>query len=274
MKTALSLNTDLFKTINPIMSFPTLKGKNAIVTGASRGIGKGIALELARRGANVLITYASSKGPAEEVAKEIRRLGVDCLLCEAKGTDRSAPAAVIKTATQDWKTIDIIVNNAAQGGELTLLETTDEDFDTQVNVNLRFPLWLIKEAVPYFGPAPRIVNMSSMYARSGHAGCLVYSACKGGIESATRALSRELGQKYNATVNCVSPGPVNTDLWRKAIEDPKAREAWEAPIRDTPAAPRVGEVEDVAMIVGFLCEEGSRWVTGSVVSGTGGMQFV
>lgn len=97
-----------------------------------------------------------------------------------------------------------------------------------------------------------------MYARSGHSGCLVCSACKRGIENATRALSRELGQKYNATVNCVSPGPVNTDLWTKVISAAAAKAAWEAPISDTPAAARVAEVDEIAQIVASFCEEGSR----------------
>ncbi|KAF9639252.1 gluconate 5-dehydrogenase [Lasiodiplodia theobromae] len=252
----------------------TLQGKVAIVTGGSRGIGRGIALELANRGANVLITYASSKAQAEEVTREIRALGVDSIAVAAAGTDRTAPQAIVKAVADKWGTIDIIVNNAATGGEFGLLETTTELFETQTTVNLWFPLFLIKEAVPYFGPAPRIVNMSSIYARSGHSGCLVYSACKGAMESATRSLARELGHKYNATVNCVNPGPVNTDLWAKAVETPEAQKFWEAAIQDTPAAPRVAEVDDVAQIIAFLCEERSRWTTGSVVNANGGMLFV
>ncbi|KAJ9633789.1 hypothetical protein H2201_008912 [Coniosporium apollinis] len=254
--------------------FPTLRGKVAIVTGGSRGIGKGIALELAARGANVLITYASANVQAEEVAREIRALGVDCVAVAAAGSDRAAPKAIVEAAVENWGVIDIVVNNAAAGGEFGLLETTDVQFENQIAVNIRFPLFLIKEAVSRFGRAPRIVNISSIYARSGHAGCLVYSACKGAIESATRSLARELGQRYNATVNCVNPGPVNTDLWAKAIATPEAYEAWKVAIKDTPAAPRVAEVDDVAQIVAFLCEERSRWTTGSVVNANGGMLFV
>ncbi|GME33287.1 Gluconate 5-dehydrogenase [Neofusicoccum parvum] len=251
-----------------------MQGKNAIVTGGSRGVGKGIALELASRGANVLITYASAKTQAEDVSREIQALGVDCVAVAAAGTDHTAPKTIVDAAIQKWGVIDILVNNAAAGDEFTLLETTDEQFETQIAINLRFSLFLIKEAVPHFGRAPRIVNMSSMYSRSGHAGCLVYSACTGGMESATRSLARELGHKYNATVNCVMPGPVNTDLWAKAISNPEAQEAWKGPIRDTPAAPRIAEPDDVAQIVAFLCEERSRWTTGSVVNATGGMLFV
>ncbi|TKX19988.1 hypothetical protein C1H76_7872 [Elsinoe australis] len=252
----------------------TLQGKVAVVTGGSRGIGRGIALELATRGANILITYSSAEAQAEEVRKEIKSHDVECIAVRAAGTDKSAPKSIVDAAVKQWGVIDIIVNNAAAGGELSLVQTTEEDFETQMAVNLRFPLFLIKSAVSHFGPAPRIVNMSSIYARSGHSDCLVYSACKGALESATRSLARELGHAHNATVNCVNPGPVNTDLWAKAIADPEARQAWEGVVKQTPAAPRVAEVDDIAQIVAFLCEERSRWTTGSVVNANGGMLFV
>lgn len=230
-------------------------------------------MDQASCGAHVLITYASSQSQAEGVCKSIRGHGVEAIAVAAAGTDPSAPSAVIEAVIAKWGVIDIIVNNAAAGGEFTLEDTTDESFDTQVAVNLRFPLLLIREAIPHFGPAPRIVNMSSIYARSGHAKCLVYSACKGAMESATRSLATELGHEYNATVNCVNPGPVNTDLWAKAIEDPKVKAAWERPVSSTPAAPRIAEPEDIAHIVAFLCDRRSRWTTGSVVNANGGMLF-
>lgn len=116
--------------------------------------------------------------------------------------------------------------------------------------------------------------MSSIYARSGDAGVLVYSACKGAMETATRCLARELGHKHNATVNCVNPGPVNTDLWKEANENSEYQEKWKRPIQTTPAAPRVAEPEDVANVVAFLCDERTSWTTGSVVNVNGGMLFV
>lgn len=149
---------------------------------------------------------------------------------------------------------------------------TLENWEDQITTNLRFPIFLIKEATAFFGPAPRIVNLSSSYAVGGHAGSLVYVAAKGSLESTTRSLPRELGHKYNATVNCVRPGPVNTELWaRTCTADSEAVKEWEATIKGTPAAPRVAEVDDVAQVVGFLVEDGSRWVTGSVVNASGGL---
>jgi 3-oxoacyl-[acyl-carrier protein] reductase len=252
----------------------TLQNKTAIVTGGSRGIGKAIAIELASRGAKVLITYSKAQVQAIEVCNKIRADGGHCCAVAATGTESSAPKAIVQAAMENWARIDIIINNAATGGDYSLLETTQENFETVVNTNLRFPLLLIKEAVPHLGPAPRIINMSSIYARSGHANCLVYSACKGAIESATRSLARELGHSHNATVNCVNPGPVNTDMWAKAIESEDCRDAWNAPIQDTPAAPRVAEPSDIAHIVAFLADERTCWTTGSVVNANGGMLFV
>lgn len=255
------------------MSEP-LKGKNAIVTGGSRGIGKAIALDLASKGANVLITYASAEAEAQSVCSEIEKHNVRSLAIRAAGTDRSAPATIVNAAVKHWSRIDIIVNNAATGGDFSLLDTTEEKFEELTLVNFRFPLFLIKAAISHFGPAPRIVNISSIYARSGHANCSVYSACKGALETATRSLATELGHKYNATINCVEPGPVSTDLWKKAYEDEAYRKVWEPEVQRTPAAPRVAEPHEVAHVVSFLCDEKTSWTSGSVVNVNGGMVFV
>ncbi|KAL4945552.1 hypothetical protein BDV06DRAFT_230644 [Aspergillus oleicola] len=230
------------------MTSQSLARKNAIVTGASRGIGKGIALQLAKRGANVLITYNSSQAPADEVINEIQ------------------------TQCHDGK-IDIIVNNAGARDDYAFEEMTLDNWEDQLNTDLRFPVFLLKEATPFFGPAPRIVNVSSSYAVDGHTGSLAYVAAKGSIEAVTRSLSKELGHKYNATVNCIRPGPVNTELWARDIRDPEVQKEWESTIKNTPAAPGVAEVGDVADVVGFLVEERSRWVTGQVVNVSGGLFF-
>lgn len=155
------------------MANQSLQGKTAIVTGASRGIGKGIAIELATRGANILLTYNSSREQAVEVAAEIQRIGgVDALAVEAMASDPCAPRAIVHAATERWgaSCIDIIINNAGAREDFVLEEMTAEGFDRQVAVNLRFPLFLTKEAAAHFGPAPRIVNISSVYARDGQPG--------------------------------------------------------------------------------------------------------
>ncbi|KAK1139409.1 hypothetical protein N8T08_000772 [Aspergillus melleus] len=251
----------------------SLRGKNAIVTGGSRGIGKGIALELARRGANILLTYQSSRSQADEVVAEAQGFGIDAVAVEARGVDPAAPATVVSAAVTRWGHIDIIVNNAGTREDFEFEDMTYEAWERQFNANVRFPAFLVQQATRHFGAAPRIVNFSSIYARDGHTGCLAYVGCKGAIESLTRSLARELGHKYNATVNCISPGPVGTELWAQSNQDPEVSKAWQSTIQNTPAAPRVGKVDDIAQIVAFLSEEGSRWVTGMVVNANGGLMF-
>ncbi|GMG47030.1 unnamed protein product [Aspergillus oryzae var. brunneus] len=233
----------------------SLRGKNAIVTGGSRGIGKGIALELASRGANILLTYNSSRQQAEEVASQIRRVGVDAIAVEGKADDLSAPKNIVDAAAERWGCIDIVINNAGAREDYPVEAMTYEAFDRQIAVNLRFPVFLIKEATRHFGKTPRIVNLSRVYARDGQPGCLAYVASKGAMESLTRSLAKELGHKYSATINCVSPGPVNTELWASTLQS-EEKEQWDQVIQSTPAAPRVAEVDDIAQIVAFLSEEG------------------
>jgi 3-oxoacyl-[acyl-carrier protein] reductase len=254
-------------------SSKSLLHKTAIVTGGSRGIGAGIALELARRGANILITYNSASQKAEEIASQIRALGSEAAIVQASGTDPESPARVVQAAVEKWTYIDIVVNNAGEGADCEFDKLNYNLWDLQMNCNVRFPVFLVQQAMAHFGQAPRIVNLSSVFARSGPVDCTAYAASKGALESATRALARELGHKFNATINCVNPGPVATDMWLRDTT-PAQLAFWEPIIKETPAAPRVAEVDDVAQIVAFLCEEQSRWSTGSVVCANGGMMFV
>lgn len=257
----------------PTMAPDSLRNKIAIVTGGSRGIGRGVARELASRGANVVITYNSSRAQADEVVREVRACGSDGIAVEARGNDLESPGKIVQAAVAKWGRVDIIVNNAGVREDYAFEDMTHETWQRQMTANVEFPIFLIQQAIPFFGPAPRIVNFSSSYARDGHAGCLAYVACKGAVESLTRSLARALGHKYNATVNCVSPGPTNTELWAQSIRDPAVQREWEPTIQNTPAAPRVAEVDDIAQVVAFLSEEGSRWVTGSVVNANGGLLF-
>ncbi|KAL4880579.1 hypothetical protein BJY04DRAFT_228237 [Aspergillus karnatakaensis] len=254
----------------------SLTNKTAIITGASRGIGAGIAHHLASLGANILITYNSSPTAAEAVLSSLKSThNVSALSLQASATDPASPSRIVAAAVEKWGTIDIIINNAGARSDYEISALTAEVWEEQVTTNLRFPVFLVKEAIPYFGPAPRIVNVSSSYAVDGHAGSLAYVAAKGGLESVTRSLARELGQRCHATVNCVRPGPVNTELWGRSVGemDAEAEREWEGIIRGTPAGRRVGEVKDVAGVVGFLVSEESGWVTGQVVNVSGGLFF-
>ncbi|KAJ5733349.1 hypothetical protein N7493_002135 [Penicillium malachiteum] len=193
---------------------------------------------------------------------------------EAKGNDPETPHALIQAVVERLGLIDIIVNNAGVREDCALEDMTLEAWQRQLMANLQFPTFLIKESIPHFGKAPRIINLSSSYARDGNSGCFAYVACKGAMESLTQSLSRALGHKYNATVNCVSPGSTNTELRAQSIQDPETLRLWNDTIQNTPTAPRVAEVDDIAQVVAFLASEESRWVTGSLILANGGLMFI
>lgn len=251
----------------------SLLGKAAIVTGGSRGIGAGIAVELAKRGANVLITYQSASAQAEEVAAKIRALGCEALIVQAGGNDKTGPPRIVEAAVKQWTKIDIVINNAGAGDDCLLKDMTYELWDKTLNCNVRFATFLVKECMPHFGPAPRIVNISSVMARMGGAYATAYTASKAALEGVTKVWAAELGQEFNATVNCVNPGPVGTDMWLRDTGADVLAE-WDIKMKETPAAARIGTVDDIAQIVGFLSEEASRWSTGSTVNANGGICFV
>lgn len=251
----------------------SLQGKTAIVTGGSRGIGAGIAIELASRGANVLITYQSASTQAEEVATKIRSYGSEALIVQAGGSDKTGPTRIVEAAVKQWTKIDIVINNAGAGDDCLLKDMTYDLWDKLINCNVRFATFLVKECMPHFGTAPRIVNISSVMARMGSAYGTAYTASKAALEGVTKVWAVELGQDYNATVNCVNPGPVGTDMWLRDTGADVLAE-WDVKMKETPAAARIGTVDDIAQIVGFLSEEGSRWSTGSTVNANGGLCFV
>jgi len=254
-------------------STKSLQGRTAIVTGGSRGIGAGIALELGKRGANVLITYNNASTQANDIISKLEALGVEALGVQASGNDRTSPDRIVKAAVEKWQHIDIIINNAGAGDDCLLKDMTHDLWDKILDCNLRFPTFLVQAATPHFGSQPRIVNVSSVIARMGGSYTTAYCASKAALEGITRVWALELGQKYGATVNCVNPGPVATDMWLRDT-DPAVLEEWDTKMKETPAAPRIAEVDDIAQIVAFLSEERSRWSTGSTVNANGGLCFV
>ncbi|OBT45162.1 hypothetical protein VE00_04313 [Pseudogymnoascus sp. WSF 3629] len=251
-------------------SYKSLQGRIAIVTGGSRGIGAGVALELAKRGANVLITYNKAGQAATEVIATLQALGVEAEGIQAGGSDREAPARIVAKAVEKWGHIDIIINNAGAADDALLKDLTHEIFDKILDCNLRFPTWLVKESLPHLGTSPRIVNISSVIARMGGSYTTAYCASKAAMEGITKVWAQELGQKYGATVNCVNPGPVKTDMWLRDTEQ-AVLDKWEVKMKEIPAAARIAEVDDIAQIVAFLSEECSRWSTGSTVNANGGL---
>ncbi|WKT53961.1 Short-chain dehydrogenase/reductase SDR [Fusarium oxysporum f. sp. vasinfectum] len=244
----------------------SMKGKVAIVTGGSRGIGASIAKELGKRGAMVAITYAVSSSQADTVVETIKSTS-DAIALQADCKDPASPEKVISATVQAFgERIDIIVNNAGVGDELYLEDITLEHFDKVMYTNVRFPIFLLQKALPYLQRGGRVVNLSSVAARQGFAMQSVYGASKACLESLARTYAVELGHKYGITINAVNPGAVATDIATPVESVP----GIEHIINNTPAAPRVGETDDIAQVVAFLCEEGSRWITGATVAANGG----
>ncbi|KAF2804885.1 short chain oxidoreductase/dehydrogenase [Mytilinidion resinicola] len=251
----------------------SLHNKTAIITGGSRGIGAGIAIELARLGANILLTYISSAQKASEIVSQITSSGGAAIAVQADCMDPASPQKIVSAATAAFGArIDIVVNNAGAGDELYLADCTLEHFDKVFYTNVRFPMFLVKECLPYLPRGGRVVNVSSVCARQGWPMQTAYSASKACMESFAKTWAAELGHTYGITVNAVNPGPVATDMWNATPVD--AVPGMQNYIDITPAAPRVGEVDDVVQVVAFLCEERSRWVTGSTVCANGGACFV
>ncbi|OQE18690.1 hypothetical protein PENSTE_c017G03972 [Penicillium steckii] len=251
----------------------SLKGKTAIVTGSSRGIGAGIAVQLAKRGANVVVNYVSegSKARAQEVVDEITKIGTKAILCHASVMKLEEIPRLVEAALKISETgkIEIIVHNAALGLEANLVDTSLDLYTTHFDCNVRGPIFLTKEALPHLPRGGRIVFISSAAARLGVAGHTVYGPTKAANEALVRVWAKELGHSHGITVNCVNPGPVATDQWLQS--DPQFIKDMQPMIDETPAAPRVGEVDDIAPLVAFLCSEDAKWTTGSCLSANGGL---
>ncbi|GME69272.1 unnamed protein product [[Candida] boidinii] len=252
----------------------SLSNRNAIVTGGSGGIGLAVCEELAKRGCNIAVTYNSNSRLADDLVDKLKAKYNNsesqkfyALKSNALECDKAAKSLVEKVH-ELFTSIDIIVNSAGIDDIHLLEDVTLDDFDRTMKVNVYYPVFLVKEAVKYFGEKPRIVNVSSISARVGGVTSTVYSSSKAALEGATRVLAQELGQKYGATVNCVNPGPVNTKMWTDSSTE--IVEGFNKYLEDTPSGCRIGEPDDIAQIIAFLCEEGCRWVNGSTVCANGG----
>ncbi|KAE8358729.1 hypothetical protein BDV27DRAFT_169224 [Aspergillus caelatus] len=255
----------------------SLIGKNAVVTGGSRGIGAAIAIELARRGASVMITYVSSAKAAESIAGEINSQGSDVSGYAIQADSSKAMEAALRIVAECRKRfpegIDIIVNNAADGSDVNLTDLAVDNFDRIFHTNVLFPMLLLQQARSQLRKKARIVNISSTSARRSFPSAITYAASKAALESITRSLAKELGRELDCTVNAVNPGPVNTDMWNNT-EGPELDAVTQRITMETAAGSRIGETNDIAPIVAFLCEEQSRWVTGSTVCANGGLVMV
>jgi 3-oxoacyl-[acyl-carrier protein] reductase len=240
-----------------VSSFASLEGKLALVTGGSRGIGRAIALELGRAGAEVVVGYRTGRDEAEAVAEEIGGRAV-----EADVSDAESAAALVEAAGD----VDVLVNNAGLTRDGLLVRMSDEDWRTVIDTNLSSVFYTCRAAAR---PMMRkrsgsIVNISSIVGVHGNRGQTKYAASKAGIIGFTKSLARELGSR-NVRANVVAPGYVKTQL-----TDVLPEEATEAMLKSTPLG-RLGEPEDVAGAVRFLCSDEAAFITGEVLLVDGGL---
>lgn len=243
-----------------------LDGKVALVTGASRGIGRAVALKLASEGAKVAINFAGSTAKAEEVKAEIEAKGGQAILVQANVADKDAVAAMVDKVVEAFGQIDILVNNAGITRDGLLARMKEEDFEAVVDTNLKGVFYCTKAVAKLMmkSRSGRIVNMASVVGITGNAGQTNYAASKAGVIGFSKSAAKELAAR-GITVNMVAPGFIATDM-TDAMTD-KAKEA----VLGTIPLKREGTPEDVANAVLFLVSDSASYITGQIVNVDGGM---
>jgi 3-oxoacyl-[acyl-carrier protein] reductase len=243
-----------------------LAGQVAIVTGASRGIGAAAALALAREGAAVLVGYRDRTEEARAVVRAIQEAGGGALAWQADLTDPQAATRMVEEAVARWGRVDILVNNAGTALEKLLLDTTPEEWDSQMAVHLRGAYACSRSALRPMLEARRgrIINISSIWGITGAAGEVAYSTAKAGLIGFTKALAKEVG-RFGITVNAVAPGLIRTEMLSGYTEAELAELTEQTP------AGRVGTPEEVAAAVLYLASPEAAFLTGQVISPNGGL---
>ncbi|MBE5101006.1 3-oxoacyl-[acyl-carrier-protein] reductase [Priestia aryabhattai] len=243
-----------------------LQGKVAVITGASRGIGRAVAIELGKLGAKVVVNYSGSEAKALEVVDEIKGLGTDAIAVQANVAESDSVQAMIKEAISTFGSVDILVNNAGITRDNLLMRMKEDEWDDVINTNLK-GVFLCTKAVTrqmMKQRAGRIINISSIVGVSGNAGQANYVAAKSGVIGLTKTTAKELASR-NITVNTVAPGFIATDMTDKLNEEVQAEMLKQIPLAS------FGQPEDVANAVAFLASDASRYITGQTIHVDGGM---
>jgi 3-oxoacyl-[acyl-carrier protein] reductase len=242
-----------------------LEGKRAIVTGGSLGIGRAISLDLAANGADVAFTYRRHGEEAQQVAQKIQEMGRKALALQADVASFNDAQEIVKKVVEGFGGLDILVNNAGMNWDGVIWKMTEEQWDRVLEVNLKGFFNYIRAVAPLFKEqgSGKIVNITSINGLRGKFGQTNYSASKAGVIGLTKALAREMG-RYNVNVNAVAPGLIETEMVKEAPESVKEMALSEIVLG------RLGQPEEVAWVITFLCSDKARHITGQVIQVDGG----
>ncbi|ANB58646.1 3-oxoacyl-[acyl-carrier-protein] reductase [Anoxybacillus sp. B7M1] len=243
-----------------------LQGKVALITGASRGIGRAIALEFARQGAKVAVNYAGSEAKAKEVVDEIYRLGGEALAIQADVSNTEAVEQMVKEVIDRYGRVDILVNNAGITRDNLLMRMKEEEWDDVININLKGVFNCIKAVTrpmlkQRYG---RIINIASVVGVMGNPGQANYVAAKAGVIGLTKTAAKELASR-SITVNAIAPGFIATDMTDRLNEEIRTEMLKQIPLA------RFGNPEDIANVVAFLASDAASYMTGQTIHVDGGM---
>ena len=243
-----------------------LQGKCEVITGASRGIGKAIAIKFAKEGANVVLNYRNSEKEALELKTELDKLGSNTLIIKADVSKFDEAEYLIKEAKNAFGRVDILVNNAGITKDTLIMRMKEEDFDDVIDINLKGSFNCLRAISPIMVKQKegKIINMSSVVGVVGNAGQVNYSASKAGLIGMTKSLAKEIGSK-NINVNAIAPGFIDTDMTKVLSDEQKKNIISGVPLK------RLGQVEDIANLAVFLASEKSNYITGQVIHVDGGM---
>ncbi len=243
-----------------------LEGHAALVTGASRGIGRAIALRLAREGVRVAVNYNAGAASAERVVEEIRSLGGEAIALQADVSDEAQVTAMTARLIEEWRRVDILVNNAGVRQDRLAMRMTAEEWESVVSVNLKGAYLCAKAVLPQMvrQRRGRIINMSSVVGLAGNPGQANYAASKAGLVGLTKSVAKEVARR-NITVNALAPGYIVTGMVEELSEDLKQQVLSRIPMN------RLGVPEDVAGMTAFLCSDEAAYITGQVFRIDGGL---
>ena len=243
-----------------------LKGKTALITGASKGIGRAIAIDMAQNGANIALNYLGNRKEAEEVQKLIIEKNVRCEIYEWDVSDFTASKEMISNVLKDFLQVDILVNNAGIARDNPILRVSEKDYDDVMDINLKGSFNMIKHLYPAFMKirSGTIINIASVCGLRGWQWQASYAASKGGLISLTKTVAKELAGR-GVTCNAIAPGFIETDMTAMLTGDKKENLMASIPLA------RAGQPSDVSKLAVFLASEGASYITGEVIKVDGGL---